>query len=346
MKKIRKPFYLKNKLFHQTKTNIWGLNQVNLEFKLNKKKWNFIRFAGRRGQLLPTFKFSPFSRNFIKRFNRFNFKNNLYFRKIVRLKYARLKNKELYRIFKKSNNFQQFISLLGSRLDVFLYRIFNKNKTIFSLRQLLSHKGILVNGRKVKNSNYLLKKFDVLSFKVSDLSNYFFFYQNYYERGYYICFVSYYLIKHIVFEKLPLKGKDLFISEVCSLLYPSYEEQVKKLVIGEVDDYFLNNNRIVETEAKLNFISIKEFIEVLNYKFLEKQVLLELHLLKDSLFYEGLLLEEINPSLGFFNEKKKGVSNFEFKFYKGYLDIIFLANFKEDYSINTNDKYLLHYLYY
>ena len=87
LEKKKKPFYFKKKLLYQTKVNFWGVNESRLSLRLKKKKWNFLRFFAREKKSMLTFKFSPFSRSFGKRFNRYNFKNNMYVRKIIRLKY-------------------------------------------------------------------------------------------------------------------------------------------------------------------------------------------------------------------------------------------------------------------
>ena len=57
----------------------------------------------------------------------------MYVRKIIRLKYGRLKNKELYKLFKKSYNYKKFIEFLGSRLDIFLHRILKKKRVFLIL---------------------------------------------------------------------------------------------------------------------------------------------------------------------------------------------------------------------
>jgi small subunit ribosomal protein S4 len=65
---------------------------------------------------------------------------------------------------KKGDTGENFISLLESRLDAVVYRS-NIAPTIFSAKQLISHKHIKVNGKVVNISSYRLKIGDVVSIR-------------------------------------------------------------------------------------------------------------------------------------------------------------------------------------
>ena len=62
----------------------------------------------------------------------------------------------------KGNTEDNFAALLESRLATIVYRA-NFAPTIFSARQLVSHKHVLVNGKAINISSYLVKPGDVVS---------------------------------------------------------------------------------------------------------------------------------------------------------------------------------------
>ena len=70
--------------------------------------------------------------------------------------------KEAVRI--KGDTSENLISLLERRLDALVYRA-NLAPTIFSARQLVSHKHIIVNGKKTNIPSYLVQDGDVVEVK-------------------------------------------------------------------------------------------------------------------------------------------------------------------------------------
>jgi len=64
----------------------------------------------------------------------------------------------------KGNTTENLMSLLERRLDAVVYRL-NLAPTIFSARQLVSHKHILVNGKSVNIPSYLVNPNDVVELK-------------------------------------------------------------------------------------------------------------------------------------------------------------------------------------
>ena len=357
----RKPFALKYKLLYQTKINIWGFNESSLSNRFKKKKWNFLRFNNRQKKNLPTFKFSPFARDFSKRFNRFYFKNNLYFRKIIRFKYGRLRNKDLYKLFLKNKGYKEFISKLGSRLDVFLYRIFNRNKSVFGLRQILLHKGVLVNGRRVRSPGYSLKKFDKISIEFKEFTGYFYLQQVPKDLPVYVYYMFFFSAKHIALESLGDKGRDLFLKDFSKLVCPRHYDATLRFVKRLEERYLMRLKILEESPQKQTpllkqvFLNnkyskntkIKKFIHALKNRYLLDQSFYEFTFLKNSFINEDILnVFSKENNLGFFNIKSMGLENFEFNFSKDRLDIVFLGVSDTDKKILSNDKYLLHYLYY
>lgn len=82
-------------------------------------------------------------------------------------KYYDIKESQFRTLFDKAkrlkgNTEDVFASLLESRLASVVYRA-NFAPTIFSARQLVSHKHILVNGKAINISSYILKPGDIVS---------------------------------------------------------------------------------------------------------------------------------------------------------------------------------------
>ena len=83
--------------------------------------------------------------------------------------YGRITETQFKNIFKKAykmkgNSAENFIGLLESRLDAVIYRM-NLTNSIFSARQLVSHKHIKVNGKVVNIPSYSLKEGDEVELK-------------------------------------------------------------------------------------------------------------------------------------------------------------------------------------
>lgn len=82
-------------------------------------------------------------------------------------KYYDIKESQFRTLFDKAkrlkgNTEDVFASLLESRLASVVYRA-NFAPTVFSARQLVSHKHILVNGKPINISSYIVKPGDVIS---------------------------------------------------------------------------------------------------------------------------------------------------------------------------------------
>jgi small subunit ribosomal protein S4 len=88
----------------------------------------------------------------------------------LRLYYGSIREAQFKTTFEKAKKIkgdtgENFVGLLESRLDCFVYRA-KFASTIFAARQFVSHKHILVNGRDVNIPSYILKPHDIV--KVRD----------------------------------------------------------------------------------------------------------------------------------------------------------------------------------
>jgi len=348
---MRKPFHLKTKLLYQTKINLWGWDEDSLKQKLKKKKWNFLKSKGWKNSSLDTFRFSPFANSFSRRRINTNFKDNLYLRKLVRLKYARLKNKEFYNIFKKNKGYKKLIKNLGKRLDVNLFNILFP-LSIFSLRQNILHGKVLLNGRKINSPNIELKLFDVISLKFSDFSNLNFLYQNIKEQAAYFSYIGSYLFYFSNFENLDKDSQKKFISDISEYLAPDDKEIVENFFTEEFASLFLQDNKFhLNNKEKLlndNIFSfdLEGLIRILNKKYIKNKIIKfsQERINKLSLTNVDSMSNAENIELGFFNNKFNH-NNFEIQINGDYLDIVFLGFSEEDIIIKNNEKFLLHYLY-
>lgn len=87
-------------------------------------------------------------------------------KQLVKSHYGRITEKQFKNLFRKAstmkgNSAENFAGLLERRIDMVIYRM-NFAPTIFAARQLVSHKKVLLNGRKVNIASILLKDGDVI----------------------------------------------------------------------------------------------------------------------------------------------------------------------------------------
>lgn len=76
------------------------------------------------------------------------------------------KNTYLKAMKQKGNSAENLVGLLERRLDAVVYRL-NLVPTIFSARQLVGHKHVLVNGKVVNIPSYLVKPNDTIELKTT-----------------------------------------------------------------------------------------------------------------------------------------------------------------------------------
>jgi ribosomal protein S4 len=153
---MAKPFNIKTKYITKTRVNLWNNTRI---LNSQKLKWKFFKRSQDKSRVFG---------NFYSRGNkqiRFLFNNLLKFEQILRINKGKIKKRQFKDSYKKlqykPSRLLYFINGLEKRLDVFLYRtgIF---KNIFELRQIISHSNVLVNGKIVKVSSYVLKPNDLI----------------------------------------------------------------------------------------------------------------------------------------------------------------------------------------
>ena len=355
---MQKPFYLKFKLLHQTKINLWDYDESFLKEKLRKKKWDFLKkklkkkifFFGnlkRSKKGLDVFSYSPFSQSFFSKRVSNNFKNNLYFRKLIRFKYGRLKNKEFNKIFRKSGNYKLFLKNLGSRLDVNLFNRLSLG-SIFNLRQKILYGKILLNGVAVQSPNIQLNMFDVISLRLFDIFNLNYLYKDADGLIKYLDYLTYYLFHLVKFEYLEEEVQIKFISDLSNKLGgEKYSEVFNEFLIEGFKS--LSKESVISKEKKMQSfkkLNLEEVILILNKRYIKQRYEKIFNNYKKSLMmldFVGLAEEDL-MFLGFFNNKFS-FYNFELKFNGDFIDLVFLGFSDRSSSFGNNEKFLLHYLY-
>jgi len=101
--------------------------------------------------------------------------NQLKAKQMLKGYYGRINERQFSNYYKKAikmkgNSADNLVGLLERRLDAVVYRM-NLASTIFAARQLVSHKHILVNGKKVNVPSYLVKAGDVIEIASSYKEN-------------------------------------------------------------------------------------------------------------------------------------------------------------------------------
>lgn len=152
----------KFKFFHQVRTNVW--NSPTITHKLRKKKWFFFRFNNK-------FKFFPRIRKINK--IKFFYKNSLNIRRMLKLENCILRASSLYKLYLKARRgnprYLRFLNLLESRLDICLFRT-GFFLSPLSLRKLILHKNIYLNGCIVTKPGILLKPNDLVQINFTCLT--------------------------------------------------------------------------------------------------------------------------------------------------------------------------------
>ena len=133
---------------------------VSVKFLVKKKFFKNFRVDSNR---------KPISINYYKN----KYRDSLIEKQKLKLFNGRIRNNQLKNIFTQADissrssfprqrNFNnKCLSLMECRLENLLYRIFFV-PTLFAGRQLINHKKVLVNGKIVKSSNFLVKKNDII----------------------------------------------------------------------------------------------------------------------------------------------------------------------------------------
>lgn len=166
-----KPLYKK---FLKLKQNVQNRPKL---LNFNKQKWKTLiqRLTRRPTKSWKTYKFYDYNRSYAPKFSYFfknRFRFNLHARQSLNLFYGGLLKRYFKTLLKLTINDPQLknnlytsttflIERLESRLDSILYRS-HFVPSIRSARQMILHNHIRVNGKKVKNNAFKLKKGDLV----------------------------------------------------------------------------------------------------------------------------------------------------------------------------------------
>ena len=136
--------------------------------KFRKKKWQSFKTRNKNPSLQSVITFEERLR---LESERGLYKKSLIQKQILRSFYGNLSEKQFKALILRSDLFNtksklSFISLLESRLDVFLYRA-HLASTLNEAKQAISHKKITVNGINVRSKSYLLSPGDLVQMNVS-----------------------------------------------------------------------------------------------------------------------------------------------------------------------------------
>jgi len=353
MLKAKQRLHLKHKLLYQTRLNIWNKNLKFLKKRLKRKKWSFLKFRAKTRNGLDTFRFRPFSFNFSKYKIKGDYRNNLYLRKIIRLKYGKLKNKEFYSLFKNSKNYKDFVYNLGSRLDVFLYNLLSP-MSIFLLRQYILHGKVIVNGLVVNSPGFKIKPLDVISFNLIDLSSNTGFHTTKEGRAYFLHIFSRFYYACSFFKKLTSESKGLFVSKISKILEPKLQRKVIGLYMRLFRIHSRNPimrkgytipSKLKKKSDRVSLDPYKFFLffkkRATWLKILQKVKIKQRRIFLSMFESKNRIKKKKEYLLGFFNDRVN-VNNFEIFVHKSFVDIVFLG---VDSRIKSNEKFLLHYLY-
>lgn len=143
----------RNKICFQNNENI----HFNLKIsKLNNKKWNlFKKRLKYKKEIKPEKKNKFFQKRLFEK-QQFKFFYGCISEYQLKNLYNKLKKK------KKMNIFNNFITILESRLDIIIVRL-KLAKSIFQSKQLINHCKIKVNNKIINKPNYILKQGDIIN---------------------------------------------------------------------------------------------------------------------------------------------------------------------------------------
>jgi len=141
--------------------------------KFKKKKWQKFQQILLKSKKKRFYDPVIYSLSNFKSFFNKKFKYNLHNKQRLSFFYGKLKKsylkKLLKEIFKKSKiSKKNLITLLIQQLENRLDTILRRTHFAYSLhnaRQLIAHKKVYVNGKIMQQSNYILKKGDLITFK-------------------------------------------------------------------------------------------------------------------------------------------------------------------------------------
>ena len=299
-------FHVKNflKLFNIIK-KVKNSKFRGYEFEVKKNKLNL--FYDRRQVIFKTLVFF----RFFKRFKKLKFKNlkflrkfeirSITIRKLYRklLRYKKLsafgKQIRIYQKFRyffgglprnqikkmyynalrtKINYIDEFLSLLESRVDVFLFRL-NIFNSILQAKQYILHKGILINNKPIFFYNFHLSNYDIFSFFPEERNKIFKFFLNKimstFSNNQYFLFKKN-LIKLRTLKKIKKKRKNLE-------KFKLYKIKIKKKLYSRFFFIFFKV-RLYKSFKFLLKLFNNDWFQTINVKYKIKFFLLYFNILK------------------------------------------------------------------
>jgi len=167
----------KYKICSQANENIWGSTKV---LKFNSAKWKTLKNNHEKQNSRDFFHDSIKVNTFARPLKQ-NFKNNLVAKQRLKRYYGKLPEYQFHKLIKQAlktslqtrssiSPAEALANLLERRLETVIYRM-NFATTIEHARQLVAHGHVLVNGKVVKTSSFLINDFDTISIKKNQLNS-------------------------------------------------------------------------------------------------------------------------------------------------------------------------------
>jgi len=200
----------------------------------NKSKWFFVKKELTKDpkNIINGFNLKSFRRLFqendiplvIRR--KFFFKERLLLIKRLKSDGLSIKKYQLKNLFNGKKKFAKkvkpFLIKLNCRLDIILYKT-QLFPSVFAVKQFLSHEGIFVNNKKIKNGNFVLKEGDIISFNPQKRD----FYKQYFKRFYFNKKVNnIHSILEYNYSTFTFIVKDLTPQKVLKLNYTNFNDQL------------------------------------------------------------------------------------------------------------------------
>jgi ribosomal protein S4 len=157
---------------------------------------------------------------------KFFFKERLLLIKRLKSDGLSIKKYQLKNLFNGKKKFAKkvkpFLIKLNCRLDIILYKT-QLFPSVFAVKQFLSHEGIFVNNKKIKNGNFVLKEGDIISFNPQKRD----FYKQYFKRFYFNKKVNnIHSILEYNYSTFTFIVKDLTPQKVLKLNYTNFNDQL------------------------------------------------------------------------------------------------------------------------
>ena len=212
----------------------WPFTRNSKILLFKKSKWFFVKKELTKDpkNIINGFNLKSFRRLFgendiplvVRR--KFFFKERLLLIKRLKSDGLSIKKFQLKNLFNGKKKFSKkvkpFLIKLNCRLDMILFKT-QLFPTIFAVKQFLSHEGILINNKKIKNGNLILKEGDIISFDPKKRD----FYKQYFKRFYFNKKVNnIHSILEYNYSTFTFIVKDLNPQKILKLNYTNFNDQL------------------------------------------------------------------------------------------------------------------------